>query len=174
MSNATRQLTVIMFTDIVGYTSLMGKNEQMALITLKLNRDIHKRIIKKHNGRWLKEMGDGTLSSYQTISDAVYCAGALIHACNKKDIDLRIGIHLGDVVEEDGDIFGDGVNVASRLEQTASPNQVLVSAPIHRDIKNKDRIQSTFIEEKQLKNVDEPVRIYSVEVTVCISLIPCQ
>jgi adenylate cyclase len=165
MSNPTRQLSAIMFTDIVGYTALMGSNEKQAMSVLKTNRDIHKRIIKKHNGRWLKEMGDGTLASYHTISDAVYCAGALINACNTKGIELRIGIHLGDVVEEDGDIFGDGVNVASRLEQVASPNQIIVSAPIHRDIKNKNGITSTFIEEKQLKNVDEPVRIYSVEVT---------
>ena len=139
MSNATRQLTVIMFTDIVGFTSLMGSDEHKAMSVLKTNRDIHKRIIKKHSGKWLKEMGDGTLASFHAVSDAVYCAGELIVACNEKSIDLRIGIHLGDVVEEDGDIFGDGVNIASRLEQTASPNQVLVSAPIHRDIKNKDR-----------------------------------
>ena len=95
MSNLNRQLAVIMFTDIVGYTAIMGTDEQKALTILKVNREIHKRIIKKHNGRWLKEMGDGTLASYQTISDAVYCAGALINACKTKGIELRIGIHLG-------------------------------------------------------------------------------
>ena len=165
MSNATRQLTAIMFSDLVGFTSLMGSNEHKAMSVLKTNRDIHKRIIKKHGGRWLKEMADGTMGSFHSVSDAVYCAGDIIVACNEQSIDIRIGIHLGDVIEEDGDIFGDGVNVASRLEPLASPNQIMVSAPIHRNIKNKSGITSTFIEEKQLKNVDEPVRIYSVEVT---------
>ena len=165
MSNATRQLTVIMFTDLVGFTTLMGNNEHKAMTLLKTNREIHKRIIKNHQGKWLKELGDGTLGSFHAVSDAVYCAGSLISECNEQGIDLRIGIHLGDVIEEDGDIFGDGVNVASRLEPLASPNQIMVSGPIHRNIKNKSGIQSTFIEEKQLKNVDEPVRIYSVEVT---------
>ena len=154
MPNATRQLSAIMFTDLVGFTSLMGSNEHKAMSVLKINREAHKKIIKKHGGRWLKEMGDGTLASFQTVSDAVYCAGDLILACNEQGIDLRIGIHLGDVIEEDGDIFGDGVNVASRLEPLASPNQIMVSGPIHRNIKNKRGITSTFIEEKQLKNVD--------------------
>ena len=145
MSTPLRQLAAIMFTDIVGYTALMGTDEQKAMRVIKTNREIHKRIIKKHHVKWLKEMGDGTLASFQSISDGIYCAGELIVACNEKDIDLRIGIHSGDVIEEDGDIFGDGVNVASRLEPLASPNQIMVSAPIHRNSKNKSGIQSTFI-----------------------------
>ena len=105
---ATRQLAAIMFTDIVGYTRLMGEDEQKAMQVLRKNRKIHQSIIKKYQGKWLKEMGDGTLASFKTVSDAVYCAGELISACGEENIQLRIGIHEGEVIEEDGDIFGDG------------------------------------------------------------------
>ena len=111
-----RRFAAIMFTDIVGFTSLMGQDEQIALDQLYLNRKIHKASVKKYKGNWPKEMGDGTLASFRTISDAVYCAGQLIRACNESNIPLRIGIHFREVTEEHGDIFGDGVNVASRLE----------------------------------------------------------
>ena len=164
MPNSTRQLAAIMFTDIVGYTKLMGENEQEALQLLRKNRQLHKSIIKKHHGKWLKEMGDGTLASFKTISDAVFCAGTLIKACEGEAIKLRIGIHQGEILVEDGDIFGDGVNVASRLEPLAEPGQILVSGPIHRNVKNKPGISSNFISEAQLKNVDEPVKIYSLKV----------
>jgi len=164
MNRSNRQLAAIMFTDIVGYTALMGSDENKALSVLKTNRSIHKKLIKRYGGTWLKEMGDGTLASFKTIIDSVYCAGELIKECTSQNIQLTIGIHFGDIVEEDGDIFGDGVNVASRLEQIASPNQIIVSRPIHSNIKNKNGIKSTFLEERELKNVDEPVRIYEVEI----------
>jgi len=162
--NSGRKLAAIMFTDIVGYTSLMGSDEAKAMQLLHTNRRIHQTLIKKYRGKWLKEMGDGTLASFKTTSDAVYCAGALIAACQQEDIQLRIGIHQGEIVEEKGDIFGDGVNVASRIEPLASPGEILVSGPVHRNIKNQPGIQSDFVEEHVLKNVDEPVRIYRVSV----------
>ena len=121
MPTQTRQLAAIMFTDIVGYTRLMGEDEELALQLLRKNRSLHKSIIKKHYGKWLKEMGDGTLASFKTTIDAVYCAGELMKACKSEDITLRIGIHQGEIVEEKGDIFGDGVNVASRIEALAEP-----------------------------------------------------
>lgn len=164
MKPTNRQLAAIMFTDIVGYTALMGSDESKALSVLRSNRGIHKNLIKKHGGKWLKEMGDGTLASFKSIVDSVYCAGELIKECNQHNIELRIGIHFGDIVFEEGDIFGDGVNVASRLEPIAEPNQIIVSKPIHSNVKNKLGIQSTFIQEKELKNVDEPVKIYRIKV----------
>ena len=166
---STRQLAAIMFTDIVGYTKLMGEDEQNAMQLLRKNRRIHKSIIKKHHGKWLKEMGDGTLASFKTTSDAVYCAGELMQACNDEKIMLRIGIHQGEVTLENGDIFGDGVNVASRLEPLAEPGQILVSEPIHRNVKNKEGITSVFQQEVQLKNVDDPVRIYKIKVTANVA-----
>jgi len=154
-----------MFTDIVGFTTLMGKDEDKAMEALRLNKKIHQSAIKKYNGKWLKEMGDGTLSSFKTISDAVYCAGQLINGCGINDIILRIGIHQGEIIEIGDDIFGDGVNIASRLEPLAEPGQILVSGPIHRNIKNKPGIESTFLKETELKNIDESIKIYSVKIS---------
>lgn len=168
--NSHRHLAAIMFTDIVGYTQLMGEDEEKALELLRKNRKLHQKLIRMRNGKWLKEMGDGTLASFKTISDAIYCAGSLIQSCKEAGIELRIGIHFGEITEEHGDIFGDGVNVASRLEAQAQPAQILASEPVHRNVKNKLGITSTFLEEKDLKNVDETVRVF--EVGVDTNLIP--
>jgi len=159
------QLTAIMFTDIVGYTALMGKDEQKAFKLLKKNRSVQRPIIEKFNGRWLKEIGDGVLASFSTVSDAVYCAATIQKTCeDHPDLNLRIGIHLGEVVFEGDDVFGDGVNIASRLEPLAPINGILVSESVHRNLGNKTNIVSSFIREEQLKNVTEPIKIYSVQV----------
>jgi class 3 adenylate cyclase len=101
-----------MFTDIVGYSTLMGADEQTAFKLLKKNREIQRPIIEKHQGRLLKEMGDGLLVSFNSVSDAVYCAKQIQETCLKeKELTLRIGIHLGEVVFEENDVFGDGVNI---------------------------------------------------------------
>ena len=92
----TRQLAAIMFTDIVGYTALMGKDEQKAFEFLNKNRQIQKPIIEEFNGRWIKELGDGVMASFNTVSDAVNAAIKIQQTCNAaKDFQLRIGIHLG-------------------------------------------------------------------------------
>ena len=123
-------------------------------------------IIEKYNGRWLKEIGDGVLASFTTVSDAVYCAGAIQKACeNEPDLKLRIGIHQGEVVFEGDDVFGDGVNIASRLEPLASNGGILVSESVNRNLGNKKGIETTFVREEALKNVKDPVRIYEVKVT---------
>ena len=158
-----RRLAAIMFTDIVGYTALMGSDEDKAFKILRKNREIQRPIIKKYRGEWLKEMGDGILASFHTASDAVRCAGEIQRATKKEGISLRIGIHEGEVVFEDGDVLGDGVNVASRLEELAEEGSIYVSGSVYKDIKNKSGITAAFIEEKELKNVEEPVKVYSVK-----------
>ncbi len=165
MPTQSRQLAAIMFTDIVGYTALMGEDEQRAFELLKKNRSVQRPIIEKHNGRWLKEIGDGVLASFNSVSEAVYCAKEIQKACeNEPDLKLRIGIHEGEVVFEGDDVFGDGVNIASRLEPLAPIGGILVSEAVHKNLLNKKGIESTFIREEQLKNVREPVRIYQVKV----------
>lgn len=160
-----RKLAAIMFTDISGYTSLMGKDESLALNLLKQNREIQKPLIKKYNGQWLKEMGDGSLASFDTISDAVICAGAIQNASNKSDdLNLRIGIHMGEIVLEGKDVFGDGVNIASRIEALAPAGAVWVSEAIYKNIRNKTGIETKFEQEVELKNVEGPLNIYSVTV----------
>jgi len=159
-----RQLAAIMFTDIVGYTKLMGEDEDVALQLLRKNRNLHKSIIKKHYGKWLKEMGDGTLASFKTTIDAVYGAGELMKACKSEDITLRIGIHQGEIVEENGDIFGDGVNVASRIEALAEPGQILISEAAHNNVQNKPGIKTTLVGKMELKNVEKARTVYRTEV----------
>src|SRR4051794_8706670 len=112
--SSTRQLAAIMFTDIAGYTSLMGDDEQKAFEILSKNRQLQRPLIEQYNGTWIKELGDGVLASFPTVTDAVLCAIEIQKTCNKDcDFKLRIGIHLGDVLFEDNDVFGDGVNIAS-------------------------------------------------------------
>jgi len=165
MPAQSRQLAAIMFTDIVGYTKLMGEDEEQAFELLKKNRAVQRPIIENFNGRWLKEIGDGVLASFSTVSDAVYCAATIQKTCeDHPDLKLRIGIHEGEVVFEGTDVFGDGVNIASRLEPLAPIGGILVSESVHRNLGNKKSIVSTFLREEQLKNVKEPIKIYSVQV----------
>lgn len=154
-----------MFTDIVGYTKLMGEDEEKAFELLNKNRQVQRPIIERYNGRLLKEIGDGVLASFPTVSEAVYCAGTIQKACeNEPDLTLRIGIHLGEVVFEGDDVFGDGVNIASRLEPLAPIGGILVSESVNRNLGNKKGIETTFVREEPLKNVKDPVKIYKVNV----------
>src|SRR6195952_2094705 len=139
----SRQLAAIMFTDIVGYTALMGNNEQRAFELLRKNREIQKPVIEEFGGQWIKELGDGVMASFPTVSDAVYAAIKIQQACLvTNDFSLRIGIHQGEVVFENGDIFGDAVNIASRLQALAPPAGIFVSESVHRNISNKNDIRS--------------------------------
>ena len=166
MPEATRQLAAIMFTDIVGYTALMGRDEQKALALLKKNKEIHERLITQYNGKLLKEIGDGILASFNSVSGAVYCAGAIQKAASVEDLNLRIGIHEGEVVFQDNDVFGDGVNIASRIEALATTGEILLSESAYKNIKNKEGIRAEFVKEATLKNIDETVRIYRVSVEI--------
>ena len=161
----SRQLAAIVFTDIAGYTTLMGKDEQKAIELLKTNRALQKSFIEKYRGRWIKEMGDGILASFSTVTDAVVCAGAIQKAAEAiPNLKLRIGIHLGEVVFENNDVFGDGVNIASRLQALAPVGGIFVSEAIYKNVINKKEITSEFIREEILKNVDASVKIYEVKV----------
>ena len=123
-----RQLACIMFTDIVGYTALMGDNEGRTLTLLKENKEIHERLFQQYGGKLLKELGDGILGSFASVLDAVYCAGAIMEAVLEiPELNLSIGIHLGEVVFKEGDIYGDGVNIASRIQNKVPENSIWIS-----------------------------------------------
>jgi adenylate cyclase len=165
----SRQLAAIMFTDIVGYTAIMGKDEEKALAVLRKNLQIQGPLIEKYNGELLKEIGDGILASFPSVSDAVYCAGAIQDACTRySDINLRIGIHVGEVVFEGKDVFGDGVNIASRIVDLTPTGGIWISESGHKNVRNKKGIQTNFVQEAQLKNVAEPMRIYEVKVDTIV------
>jgi adenylate cyclase len=157
-----RRLAAIMFTDIVGYTALMGSDEDKAFEMLRKNREIHKSCIEKHNGTLIKEVGDGMLISFNLASDAVRCAKDIQEEAMNQQIPLKIGIHEGEMVFEGADVLGDGVNVASRLQEMSDEGTIIISDAVNRDIKNKPGIETRFIKEVSLKNVDEPVKVFKV------------
>lgn len=160
---STRQLAAIMFTDIVGYTLLMGKDEKMAMNLVRKNRDVQKPLVEKHGGTWLKEMGDGAMSSFPTASSALYCALEIQQQLlDDKDLNLRIGVHLGEVLIEDGDVFGDGVNIASRLESITEPGGIYISDSVQKAIRGIKDLQTAYLGEFTLKNVDYPVKTYAL------------
>jgi TolB-like protein len=147
----------------VGYTALMGEDERKAFELLKKNRQLQKTLIEQNNGRWIKELGDGVLASFNTVSDAVNTAIKIQEACNvSKEFLLRIGIHHGEVVFEDDDIFGDAVNIASRLQALAPVGAIWISESVNNNVSNKKEIKTKFVRTETLKNVKEPVRIYEV------------
>jgi class 3 adenylate cyclase len=143
----------------------MGNDEQKAFDLLKKNRDLQKPLIEAYGGRYIKELGDGTLASFSTVIDAVSCACSIIKgSADTEGLLLRIGIHLGDVIFENNDVFGDSVNIASRLQSLAPVGGIWISESVHKNISNKKGILSTFIRDEVLKNVKDPVRIYEVDI----------
>ena len=162
MPTSSRRHAAIMFTDIVGYTALMGSDEDRAFEVLKKNREIHSRFIEQFNGTLIKEMGDGMLISFNLASDAVRCAIEIQKACKEQIVPLKIGIHEGEMVFEGADVLGDGVNIASRLQEDAPEGCISISGSVYRDIKNKSTIKAEFFKEKRFKNVDEPIKVYKV------------
>jgi TolB-like protein len=162
----SRQLAAITFTDIVGYTALMGKDEEKAFELLKKNRELQKPIIERFNGRWIKEIGDGILASFNTVSDSVNAAIKIQEACNlSQEFLLRIGIHQGEVVFEQDDIFGDAVNIASRLQAISTPGSIYISESVYSNASNKHDVITQFVTQETLKNVKDPVNIYEVITT---------
>ena len=162
MTATTRKLAAIVFTDIVGYTSMMGTDEDRAFEVLSKNREIHKQLINKYDGTLIKEIGDGMLVSFNLVSDAVYCAIEIQKKCKAHDIPLKIGIHEGEMVFDGADVLGDGVNIASRLQEDAHEGCIAISGKVYSDIKNRKEINSKFVKEKTFKNVGEPIKVYKV------------
>ncbi len=159
----SRQLAAIMFTDIVGYTALMGKDSAKALELVRISKEIQKPLVEKHQGKWLKEMGDGAMAQFNTALDAVNCSIEIQEiARGKLDGKLRIGIHLGDVTVENEDVYGDGVNVAPRLESIADPGGIYISDNIEKAIQGQSGIHAKYLGEVKLKNVAYGVRTYTL------------
>ncbi len=159
----SRQLVAIMFTDIVGYTALMGEDEQNAFDLLRKNRQMQKPLVEEFDGTWIKELGDGVLASFHTVTDAVQCAICIQQSCKAiPDLKLRVGIHLGEVMFEDNDVFGDGVNISARLQAGAPIGGIWISESVYNNVSNKKEIKTRFVREETFKNVKEPIRIYEV------------
>jgi adenylate cyclase len=153
-----------MFSDVVGYTAIMGRDEQQALRALEDHRELLRLLLPKFNGRMVGEIGDGTLTSFHSAIDAVNCAREVQASLqqDQPDLKVRIGIHLGDVVFSDNTVLGDGVNVASRIHALAPPGGICVSASIYDEVRNKPGTRFKDLGERKLKNVSRPIRMYQV------------
>jgi len=168
MSQATsspqRKLAAIMFTDIAGYTQAMSSDEESALKTLKKKRSILKPLINENNGTFVKEIGDGTLSYFRSAIDAASCAVSLQQATyDDTDMNLRIGVHIGDIVFDDEDVFGDGVNVAARLESMAPVGGVCVSKSVFEELLNKKEFDGIPLGLQQLKGVGRLIDVFALK-----------
>jgi adenylate cyclase len=168
-----RKLAAILCSDVVGYSRLAGADEDRILARLRaLRSDLIDPTIAVHHGRIVKRTGDGSIVEFRSVVDAVRCAIEVQNAMVERNagvpedrrIVFRIGIHLGDVVEEaDGDLMGDGVNIAARLEGIATPGAICLSEQAYWQVKGRLDLEVTDLGPTQLKNIAEPVRAYSLE-----------
>src|SRR5262245_6201484 len=171
-----RKLVAILAADVVGFSRLTAADEDRTLARLRaLRSDLIDPTIAVHNGRVVKRTGDGALVEFRSVVNAVRCAVEVQNAMVERNaglppdrrIEFRIGIHLGDVVEEsDGDLMGDGVNVAARLEGIAAPGAICLSEDAYRQVKARLDLLVSDLGHTQLKNIAEPVRVYSLKVGV--------
>jgi class 3 adenylate cyclase len=162
-SQEKRALTAIMFTDMVGYTALMQKDENLARIRRKRHREVLEASHQKYNGEIIQFFGDGTLSIFSSSVEALKC-GIEIQKNLKEPVEvpLRIGIHIGDIIIEKDGILGDAVNIASRIESFAVPGAILISSIIYEQAKSHSTFQFDFLGKFQFKNVEQPHDIYAV------------
>ncbi len=159
-----RKLAAILFSDIVGFTSLMGDDEAATLRIIETNDAIHGAALRSHSGTLLKKLGDGMLASFDSVSNAVACATTIRQAVlDDGRFQVRIGIHMGEVVLADGDVHGDGVNIASRIQSEVDPGEIGLSRVVYENIKNKDGLNATLLGERNLKNVSMPIVLYTLD-----------
>jgi len=178
----TRKIAAILAADVVGYSRLAGADEDRTLARLRaLRSDLIDPTIAVHHGRIVKRTGDGALVEFRSVVDAVRCAIEVQNGVVERNaglpperrIEFRIGIHLGDVVQEsDGDLMGDSVNIASRLEGIAKPGAICLSEDAYRQVKARLDLAISDLGATKLKNIAEPIRVYSVEVGVAAQAKP--
>ncbi len=170
MSQGQRRLVAVMFTDMVGYTALGQRSESLSLALVEEQRKLVRQILSRHDGREVKTMGDAFLVEFPNAVDAVRCAYDIQRAIREfnlslaadKRIHLRIGVHVGEVVESQGDISGDAVNIASRIEPLAEDGGVCITRQVYDHVQNKVDLPMSNIGPKSLKNVTEPMEIYKM------------
>src|SRR5271155_2112768 len=170
----TRKIAAILVSDVVGYSRLAGRDEERTLARLRaLRGELINPAVAAHNGRIVKSTGDGSLVEFRSVVDAVRCAVVIQKGMGERNagippdrrIVFRVGVHLGDVVEEsDGDLMGDGVNIAARLEGISKPGAICLSEDAYRQVKARLELSVTNLGPTQLKNIAEPIRVYSLEV----------
>jgi adenylate cyclase len=165
-----RKLTAILCADVYGYSRLMGEDEEATLRTLSSHRRFVDSLIEQHRGRFVNSAGDSVLAEFVSVVNAVQCAVEIQHTLKAENAEVppdqrmqfRIGVNLGDVMVEGEQIYGDGVNVAARLESLADPGGICISGGVHEQVKGKLALNYQDLGAQQVKNIAEPVRVYRV------------
>lgn len=161
--SSDHKLAAILFADIAGYTAMMQKDEQSALELLNRFKEVLEDITPKHQGRIVQYFGDGCLLAFESSTNSVDCAIALQGAFSKEpSVPVRVGLHLGDVIFRNENVFGDGVNIASRIESLGIPGSILMSKPIRDQIKNKSDFLLVSLGSFDFKNVSEPMEVFAL------------
>ncbi len=169
----SRRLAAIVATDVVGYSLLMGADEEGTRAAMRRLRDeLWEPKVEQFGGRIVNTTGDGQLLEFPSVVDAIRCAVEIQQdmaernkdIADDKRIELRVGVNLGDVIVEGEDIHGDGVNVAARLEGLSDPGGICVSGPVYDQVKNKVELEFSDLGAREMKNIAEPVRVYGVAV----------
>ncbi|MCB0636242.1 MAG: NINE protein, partial [Lewinella sp.] len=158
-----RRLAAIMFTDIVGYSAMMQKNETLAARLRARHREVFQRLHAHYGGEIIQYFGDGTLSVFDSTADAVECAVALQRELKQTpQVPIRIGIHTGDIIFSEEDVIGDGVNIAARIQGESVPGGILISGKAHDDIKNHPELKARAMGRSTLKNIQQPIDLYAI------------
>jgi TolB-like protein/class 3 adenylate cyclase len=159
-----RRLAAIMFTDLVGSTALMARSEELALAVKQRHRSLVRPLVERYHGRWIESPGDETLSTFPNSLDAVNCALAIQEGrSGDEDLRIHVGMHAGDVIDRDGEIHGDGVNIAARVCSLSEGGGICITGEVHQSVRNQANVRSTALEERDLKNVGRAVVVFSVE-----------
>ena len=163
MSDAERKLAAIMFTDIAGYTALMAESEERGLLARERHRELVRPLVETHHGEWIESPGDESLSTFPSALEAVKCGIAIqARLQDEPELELHIGIHMGDIVVQGGEVSGDGVNIASRICSVSEGGDLCVSGEVYRSIRNQPGIEAIPLGDHELKNVGQPVSVYAV------------
>ncbi len=165
-----RKLTAILCADVFGYSRLMGENEEATLRTLSSHRKLIDSLIEQHHGRFVNSAGDSVLADFASVVNAVQCAVEIQTTLKTENANLppdrrmefRIGVNLGDVMVDGEQIYGDGVNVAARLESLAEPGSIFISGSVHEQLGNKLALGYEDLGEQAVKNIAKPVRVFQV------------
>lgn len=158
-----RKQSVVFFSDIVGYTRLMGQDENAAFDLMKLNVNIHQEILSKYHGTIIKELGDGILAVFETPAEAVKAALEIQEVTKShRKFELRIGMHSGDIIFDHGDIFGDAVNQSSRIQSVGIPSSILISEALHDELGSQSGVSTIKLGAFELKNVKKEVTLFAL------------